>query len=318
MAIDKKTKLLFRLMEIFLTQKEITAYDEHILQEFNCNPKTLERYLKDLEELYDHIIKIKRDKKNVWKLIKVSDIFEEFISNSDDLYYLFEMAREFDPEAFKELEKSTLKKLATKESTFIFKNYIMEEMDAQEAKEIFKDLKQAVKNREYRDIHYKYNKEYVYKDVKPLKLVFMDNNWYIAIVTKDKEFKFLRLSFITQVNKLSTRGKFQSADTEKYIEGLAKAQNSMTIIDKKPITAIIKATPYIAKYFQKGMKKFMPSQKFIKELDDGSVLISIEYTQELEILPLIQKWLPDLIIQEPQELKEAMKLKLEKALNYYN
>ena len=318
MAIDKKTKLLFRLMEIFLTQKEITAYDEHILQEFDCKPKTLERYLKDLEELYDHIIQVKRDKKNVWKLIKVSDIFEEFIKNGNDLYTLFELAREFDPEIFKELEKGTLKKLATNESLFVYKNNIMEELNDSTKNEIFKDLRQAVKNREYRDIYYHYDDDITYEDVKPLKLVFINNNWYIAVVTKEKKFQFLRLNFIKEVKKRYSQKRFQSVDIEQYIDFIAQAQNAMSLYGVMTKTAIIKVNSNIAKYFKDGMKKQISTQKFIKELDDGSVLISIEYTQELEILPLIQKWLPDLIIQEPQELKEAMKLKLEKALNYYN
>ena len=318
MAIDKKTKLLFRLMEIFLTQKEITAYDEHILQEFDCKPKTLERYLKDLENIYDHIIQVKRDKKNVWKLIKVSDIFEEFIKNGNDLYTLFELAREFDPEIFKELEKGTLKKLATNESLFVYKNNIMEELNDSVKNEIFKDLRQAVKDREYRDIYYQYDGDIIYEDVKPLKLVFINNNWYIAVVTKEKKFQFLRLNFIQEVKKRYSQGRFQSVDIEQYVDFIAQAQNAMSLFGVTTKTAIIKVNKNVAKYFKEGMKKQIATQKYIEELDDGSVLISIEYTQELEILPLIQKWLPDLIIQEPQELKEAMKEKLQKALNYYN
>lgn len=315
MAIDKKTKLLFRLMEIFLTQNEISAYDEHILKEFDCSPKTLERYLKEIEDLYDHIIKIKKEKKNRWKLIKVSDIFEEFISNGNDLYSLFELAKEYNPEIFKELEKGTLKKLATNESVFVFKNYIMEELNSTEAKEIFKDLKKAVKNREYRDIYYHYDTDIIYEDAKPLKLAFMDNNWYIAILTKDKKFEFLRLNFITKIHKRYSQGRFQSANIEQYIQFIAKAQNAMTLYDKPKKRAKVKANKKIAKYFKPNMKKRLSSQQFIKELENGDIIFTLEYTQELEILPIIQKWLPDLIILEPKELKEAYIQKLQEAID---
>jgi len=44
----------------------------------------------------------------------------------------------------------------------------------------------------------------------------------------------------------------------------------------------------------------------------------LSYTQELEILPFIQKWLPDLVILEPKGLREAYVKKLKKALNSYN
>ena len=314
-----KTQHLYKLMEIFLDKKEISAYDKDVRARLgNCSSKTLERYLQNLEELYDHIITIKKGKKNVWKIVKVSDIVESFINNSYDLYYLFELTKEFDPEIFKELEKSTLKKLATNESVFVFKNYIMEELSSDKAKDIFKDLKEAVRNREYRDIYYHYDGDIVYEDAKPIKLVFMDNNWYIAIVTKAKEFKFLRLSFITDVQKRASQGRFQSVDIEKYIEFIKKAQNSMTLFNKKPQIAKIRASKSVAKYFKEGMKRHLPSQKFIKELDNGEVIFSVEYTQELEVLPFIQKWLPDLTIESPKELQEALVKKLQNALKNYN
>ncbi|SFV68128.1 hypothetical protein MNB_SV-13-1633 [hydrothermal vent metagenome] len=66
------------------------------------------------------------------------------------------------------------------------------------------------------------------------------------------------------------------------------------------------------------MKKFLPSQKFKKKLADGSVLFTLEYTQELEILPFIQKWLPDLIVVKPLELKEAYVEKLKASLGNYD
>ena len=315
MAIDKKTKLLFKLMGKFLIQKEITAYDDHILKEFNCSSKTLERYLNEIEELYDHIIKIKRERKNRWKLIKVSDIFEEFISNGNDLYSLFELAKEFNPEIFKELEDSTLKKIATNKSIFLFKNYIMEEINTPKTKEIFKDLKDAVKNREYRDIYYHYDGDILYKDAKPLKLAFIDNNWYIAILTKEKEFQFLRLNFITDIKKRYSQGRFQTANIEQYIQFIASAQNAMTLFDKPKKRAKIKANKKIAKYFKPNMKKRLSSQQFVKELENGDIIFTLEYTQELEILPIIQKWLPDLIILEPKELKESYIKKLQEAID---
>ena len=65
------------------------------------------------------------------------------------------------------------------------------------------------------------------------------------------------------------------------------------------------------------MKKFFRSQKFISETKDNGVLFSVEYTQDLEILPFIQKWLPDLEILEPQSLKDSYKIKLKKALTLH-
>jgi len=89
----------------------------------------------------------------------------------------------------------------------------------------------------------------------------------------------------------------------------------MTLFDREPQTATIKATSAIARYFKPNMKKFLSSQKFVEELDDGSVIFTIQYTQELEILPFVQKWLPDLVILEPRELRDAYIEKLQNGIN---
>jgi len=317
MAELKKTTAIYRLMEYFLLQKEISSYDEHILREFGCNQKTLERYLKDIESSYDHIITIKKSRQKFWKLERVSDIFDEFIKNSNDISQLFLMAREFDPEIFRELEEGTLSKIAKNdEEVFLFKNSIMEEIQSHKARKVFENLKQAIKNYEYRDIIYRYDTTNMKKAIKCLKLVFMDNNWYLAFIENDK-LQFMRLSFIDEV-KYSSKSTYQRADISPYLEFLKNAQNSMTLFDVEQKTATIKATPSIAKYFDDGMKKFFSTQTFKKVLDDGSIVFTIKYTQPLEILPFIQKWLPDLVILEPKELRDEYLKKLDLAFEAYS
>jgi len=318
MALNKKTNALFRLMEIFLEQKEISSYDQAIIDEFQCDKKTLERYLKDIESLYEHIIIIKQSRKKVWKLVSVSDIFEEFIKNSDDISQLFLMAQEFDPYIFKELEKGTLSKIAkSDENVFLFKNSIMETIQDAKSKEIFKKLKVAIANHEYRDITYTYNKTTKHKNMKCIKLIFMENNWYVVLVDEEKKLLFRRLSFIDKVS-YSSKNSFQKREIEPYLNFLKKVQNSMTLYEVTPKKATIRAKKKIAIYFEKEMKKFLPSQRYKKRERDGSILFTLEYTQELEILPFIQRWLPDLVIVEPQELREAYVEKLRESLGEYD
>ena len=316
MPLDKKTTALFKLMERFLIQKEISNDDVYLLDVFECSSKTLERYLKEIESLYSHIITIKQSRKKVWKLVSVSDIFEEFIKNSNDISQLFLMAQEFDPEIFKELERATLSKIATSKEVFLFKNSIMETIQDDKSKEVFKKLKSAIANHEYRDITYTYNKTTEHKNMKCIKLMFIDNNWYVVLVDENKKLLFKRLSFIQSVDYAS-KNSFQKKDIEPYLTFLKQAQNAMSLYDVQPKVATVKATSAIAIYFEKDMKKFFPSQKFKEKLADGSVLFTLEYTQELEILPFIQKWLPDFIIVEPKEIRDAYATKLKKALGAY-
>ncbi len=147
----------------------------------------------------------------------------------------------------------------------------------------------------------------------------MDNNWYLAFIDDEEKLRFARISFIDKVDYASNSGSFQKVSVQKQMQFLeSSVQNSLTLYGVTPHTATIKAMPNIAKYFDENMKIFLSSQKFQKKLEDGSVLFTLSYTQELEILPFIQKWMPDLIILEPKELKKAYNEKLSTAIANLN
>ena len=57
----------------------------------------------------------------------------------------------------------------------------------------------------------------------------------------------------------------------------------------------------------------MNSQTILEEKENGSLMISYEVTQEIEIEELVKKWLPYVKVIEPLSLKK----KLEDELNAY-
>ncbi len=313
MSHKNKVQALYKLMHIFIKEEEITTDNPYILEELQCSKRTLERYLKELQELYNHIITIKKSKKKVYKLIYISDIIEYFFKYSHDVSELLQMAREFDPEIFKNLEKNSLKKLINKDkSIFVFKNYTMDSLTNPQTKAFFNELKEHVKKQKTLKITYCFGKKKKeYKNVRAFRLVFSNNNWYIAIIKPSKKLELLQLNFITNIKVSKKPLLLDSNEIQKYLEFLKRMQHALTLFGKTPKKAYIKATPNVAHYFKKDMKKLLPSQQFIKEDSDGSVIFSLEYTQELEILPLIQKWMPDLIILKPKKLQEAYLKKLQ-------
>ncbi len=311
---DKKIIAIFKLMKYLLQGKEINAYDPIILEEFNCSYKTLERYLKDIENSFSNIITIKKSNKNYYKLIKASDVIREFLQIEDsDIAFVYEWLKE--GEIYHELEEETKKALnkvsKSKKEIMVFKSYPFEDFKSKKYKDIFDELKVAVKNNEYRDIVFEYDEIENYKDAKCLKLVFVDNNWYVAIEDENSKLKFLRISFIHNIKKVRDYS-YQKSALEKYNFFFKTFQNSMTLYGVEKKKATLQTTPKIAKYFQKDMKKFFPSQEFIEELNDGSIRFSLLYTQPLEILPFIKRWLPDMSIIEPDTLKEEYKNDLKK------
>jgi len=289
--------------------KTLTAYDlKDILDK---STKQIERYIEDLQsEFYNIIETQKRGKRKAYKFIDTIEVFTEAFKQFDDFDELFYLAQESDPELFKKLEYLTIKE----SNPYLFKSSIFETI---ENRDDFNSLKDAIKNSEYREIKFFYDAaRYV---VKCIKLVFVDNNWYLAYVDSDDILKLGRVSFLEEVGYASSKVSYQKSSVEKHLKDLKNnLQNSMTLFDREPQTATIKATPAVARYFQRDMKKFLSSQSFQEQLEDGSVIFTVEYTQPLEILPFIQKWLPDLIILEPQELQEEYRAKLTKALQNYS
>lgn len=277
----------------------LDAYDEHLQNVLHLKPKQLGRLLDELAQTYDSIVVQKEKNKKIYKLIKPIDIFIEAFENANEVGWLFSMAHDGDPELFKKLSDYTNEQ----KHIYIFKSSPFEDLQTLEAKESFKKLKIAIKLKEYRKIKFFYEQE-AFDNLLCLKLVFMDGNWYIAFVDEKQKLRFGRLAFIEKVEYASKTTSYTSANVQKYLDFLQSIQNSMTLYGEAKQRAIIKALPNIAKYFEDDMKKFFLSQKFIKKEDDGSVLFSLEYTQSLEVLPFIQRWLPDLIVLEPKELRE--------------
>ena len=288
------------LEEFSLSQdKTLTAYDEALTSRLSQGTKQLGRLLADLESEFDAIVKLEGKKRDTYKLIKPVDLFVETFEHTDNIDWFFHMAHDADPEIFKALEGYTNKN----KHVYKFLNKPFEDIEELKSNGILKKLEVAVKLGEYRKI--KFSGLDAIDNLRCLKLLFIDNNWYIATSGEDDKVWLSRVSFIEEVSYATNINKFQKSSVKKQMKFIDNhIQNSLTRYDLPIKTATIKATPEKARYFNKGMKKFLSSQKFKEKLDDGSITFTLEYTQPLEILPFIQKWLPHLIILEPQELKE--------------
>jgi predicted DNA-binding transcriptional regulator YafY len=285
--------------------------------------KMLEDSLKYLEIEESLLVKEKKGRANVWSLKE--NVLLDAISQKDAInldYALHLSCQEYSPE----VQKTVQKILASNDDTITGHLATFEELRDEKIVKNFDLLKGAIKNREYLKLDILYSSPFQFHDVKPIRLVFLDNNWYLAFEYNDQEngkqiFRLGRVAFINRINFLkenrySGKNTFQKRDIQKYIDWLDKdIQNSMTFYGSKVKTATLKAKKNIAQYFKQGMKKFLSSQTFQEELEDGSVRFTLTYTNELEIMPFIQKWLPDLIILEPQELKEHYKQKLQQTLD---
>lgn len=308
----KKYKII---IEEFEKRKDkcLTGYDETLKIRLGLSPKQIDRLIKELSSEFDNIIEVENTRKKTYRLIKPIDLFVEAFDKSEEIGWLFNMANDADPDIFKELENYTNEN----KSIYKFQNTPFEDVKTLEQKKIFQTLKRAVKNREYVKIKYQSIEE-EFDNLKCLKLVFIDNNWYVSIVDNNNRLRLVRISFIENVTYATKTESFQLASVRNEINFIdRRLQNSMSLYNTEIKTAELKALPSISRYFEKDMKKFFTTQKFKKKLKDKSIEFTIDYTQPMEILPFIQRWMPDIIILQPQELKDFYIKKLRDSINHY-
>lgn len=324
MATHRQNKLfdLLRLMDYMLKGRELYALDEHLQDELDVSYETLLRYLKEIEKNYGDVIVC--DKQNrmiggrqvtIFRTIDpvkdLADILNFFINNdAQGMGYLMTLVHDSKPSAFKKLEEDQKRALESQSKkdrdVVLFRTNPLENLMDDTIDKNLHDLKIAVKKHDYRTFHYTYNQQSeILEDLKCLKLIFMKNNWYIATENEERKFRLLRVAFIDQIGYSKQKISYQKSVLDRYNDFFATMQNPMSLPFEPKKTAILKAHGRIAVYFKESMKKFMESQTFMREEEDG-VVFSVEYTQTLEVLPFIKEWLPDMEILEPKELRDML------------
>lgn len=180
--------------------------------------------------------------------------------------------------------------------------------------ELLKDLENAIHNKRYVKITYKTAiADNIYL-LKPYKIVFMNENFYLASENPDERYRFtmLRLAQIKSV-ELQKEQFHHNPDIKDFIKYLQtpfplyKPQFREHLID-----VIIHVDKNIAKFFR--LKKYLPSQKE-DEQEDGSLMVSYKVTQERELEEIIKKWIPYAKVISPLSLKEKIEAELKKYLN---
>ena len=329
---DNKTIVIFEILKKLVAKQEIYLTDTELLDELRIKERTLRRYMGEIEKIFPNAFRVESKLvghgKRPVKVLRVYDknkdiigVLKCLLEYGNDLGWLISLLNENDPGLFNDLDKHEKEKVSEQlkedSDVFLFRTNPLEVLQDELSRRYLSELRNAVKNKECRNIKYKYIDEMENLiDAKCLKIVFTDSNWYLAIEDIKGNFRLLRVAFIVSLSKSSKN--YQKNVIEKYKKHFDKIQNAMSLPSEPSRMALLKASPKVAIYFMEGMKPFFPTQKFKKKLGDGSVTFSINFTQDMEILPFIKKWLPDIEILEPEDLRKTFKKQLKIALDTYN
>ena len=144
------------------------------------------------------------------------------------------------------------------------------------------------------NFHYK-GKEY--ENVQPYKLVNSKGIWYLAAVDSDK-LKTFHLAKITNELKL-----FKLFEPSWEVQQIIEKEDGIFFSEEK-MKVILKASALIAHYFKR--RNILPNQIIEKEIDSGELIISAKVANDMQIIPLIKYWIPELDVIAPKSLLKTI------------
>ena len=193
---------------------------------------------------------------------------------------------------------------------FITKPYETKKGDVK----LLKELEKAIDWKRYTTITQREgdgSKEY---EVKPYKIVFMNENFYLACENTNEEYPFsiFRLTNIYKV-KLHTQTFHINYDIESFIKNMQTPFSKYTPEFKKhQIEVIVEIPSEKARFFK--AKKHLSSQKIVEEKEDATLVLSFKVSQEMEMKELIKKWIPYMKVIKPVSLKQEIEKELREYL----
>lgn len=128
----------------------------------------------------------------------------------------------------------------------------------------------------------------------PYHLVNKNGIWYVVGLDDGKQKTYC----FTQISQLSVL-----PNTFKVDEILREQirQTDSIYYGNQVKEIVINVNARVAGYFQR--RTLLPNQEIIRELTDGNLLISCKNINPMEVIPIVQYWIPDARIISPKELQ---------------
>lgn len=296
-------KILTRLVFILtkLSNNDLPTID-YLAEEFNVTIRTIQR------DVYERLINFPIEKNNLGQL-KFIDGFSlnntEYNDNELLLIYLGMLQVKDLSQNFKLKIDDLFSKLVKPNynAPYHIKAKEFEKIDFKSQK--IKSLESSIK--EFKIIKLKIFSNETVKIVKPLKIISIDQLWYL--LCKDLETSIIKLYLISDIDYvITTDEKFViTSDLNKIINNV----HSSFFVNENIFKVKTKVNSNIAYFFKS--KKIISTQNILEEKENGDLIIEFEVSHFEDIDNTIKAWIPDIKVLEPKEYA----LKLENELREY-
>ncbi|EIF51360.1 YafY family protein [Sulfurovum sp. AR] len=297
MATHEYDTILDRLTEILarLNNGEALSVKE-LAKDFNVSDRTIQR---DFNKRLGLHYPIYRDGKK-WKM---QDGFKlEKLSSVEDTVVLDIVQRlvEGAGTTFAAKANKLLSKIKNESLNPIYAKLDMEDI-GDKLQEIQK-LEHAIKEKRQINCFYTpLDQPTVQIDLKPLKIANYEGYWYlIALDSRNDILKKYYLKSIKQITILDT-----TFESNKKLDKLL--DNSISVWFKaevEPYRVTLQISSKVAEYFTR--KPISKSQITESVYEDGGMVVSIEVTDDREIIPFVKYWIPHIKVLEPTRIQDAI------------
>lgn len=273
------------------------------------NEKTIRRDLDIIKATFPDTFHLIRGEQGCYKAI-TSELFSSITSadNMSLLIQTFNIAQRsnlFESFDINRSDKAIIeRKIKESKNIYLFKTKPFENKSSDF--ELFKKLEQAIYHRKQILIEYRTQDTIKRIEIKPYKIVFMNENFYLAseVEYEDYTFSFFRISKIQNVS--STKKTFhQNRDISDFIKAAQTPFAKYTPNFREHlIEVLVEIDACKPGYFRS--KKHLPSQTLLEEKENENLIYSFMVTQELEVEELVKRWLPNMKVISPLSLKEKI------------
>lgn len=189
----------------------------------------------------------------------------------------------------------------------------------QENRVVLDKLERFITQRKYISIHYTrpHLETFHYSHSIPLKILYLKENWYLAVLTtndvlNNSVYKLLRIGFISELKESLLEPRLFHEDNIEKIkaeEFLKNIQSPFSNLQTPTYSVTLKVSVNVARYFQ--AKKYLKSQRIKEKLENGDILVMYDISNDMEIIPIVQQWMPFVRVIEPLRVQEQIESNIE-------
>ncbi|MEK5762547.1 WYL domain-containing protein [Acinetobacter junii] len=196
---------------------------------------------------------------------------------------------------FPNMDRQFLRRLLDREAKNIYESKGQFNEDSSKFKDLFDQFEPAIISRYKVTLYYKGS----YQLVEPYRIINHRSCWYLAAV-KESKLKAYRLSFVKGLTVHTDQPFFEQ--DQKILEQIDAEESIWFGQDKQE--AILTINAKVAEHFR--LRNLLPHQQIVKEMDDGSLLVSSQYVSETQIISLIRYWIPHIHVVSPDCLRNEL------------